>query len=72
MGEPFQVLDGGGQQEFIPGACQAPQSEPYYRENVLGLAKERLDLLALAAGDHIGLGFHYGAGVVAGFLVDIA
>ena len=65
IGEPLEVLDGGGQQELVPGAGEAPQSEANHREDMLGLAKEHLDLLALAAGDPIGLGFHYSAGVIA-------
>ncbi len=48
---------------------EAPQSEANHREDVLSLAKERLDLLALPTGNPIGLGFHDSAGVVAGFLL---
>jgi len=58
IGEPFEVLDGGGQQELVPGAGQTPQSECHHRENALGFAKEPFDLLALGAGDPIGLGLH--------------
>ncbi len=72
IGEPFQVLDGGGQEELISGAGQAPQSEPYHREDLLGLTKEPFDLLALGAGELIGLGLHQRLGVLAGFLIDIA
>ena len=39
-GEPFQVLDGGGQQKLVAGASEAPQTEPDHRENILGLAEE--------------------------------
>ncbi len=39
IGQPFEVLDGGGQQELVPGAGQAPQPEPDHREDLLGFAK---------------------------------
>ena len=71
-GQPFQVLDGGGQEELILGAGQAPQSESNHRENRLGLAKQRLDLLAFSAGVHVSLGLYQSAGVVTGILVYIA
>ncbi len=71
IGEPFEVLDGGGQEELISGAGQAPQSEPYHRENTLGLTKERFDLLALAAGGRISLGLHQSAGSVARRLIEV-
>ncbi len=44
MGEAFQGLDGGGQQELVAGAGEAPQSEPDHREDMLGLAKQPFDL----------------------------
>ena len=39
IGEPFQVLDGGGHEELIFGTGEASQSEPDHREDMLGLAK---------------------------------
>ena len=39
IGEPFQVLDGDGQQELVPGAGQAPKSESDHR--VPGCAERR-------------------------------
>ncbi len=33
------VLDGGGQEELIASASEAPQPEPDHREDLLGLAK---------------------------------
>ena len=72
IGESFEVLDGGGQQELVPGAGQAPQSEPYHREDLFGLTKEPFDLLAFAAGGRVSLGLHQGAGKVAGRLVRVA
>ena len=48
------------------------QSEPDHREDVLGLAKQRFDLLAFTAGDSVGLGLHQSAGNVTGLLVGVA
>ncbi len=53
IGESFEVLNGGGQQELVSGSGEAPQSEANHREDMLGLAKERFDLLALPAGNPI-------------------
>ncbi len=39
IGESFEVLDGGGEQELVPCAGQATQSEPCEREDVFDLAK---------------------------------
>ncbi len=72
IGEPFQVLHGGGQEELVAGAGEAPQSKPDHREDMLGLAKEPFDLLAFAAGGSVSLGLHQGAGIVARLLVHIA
>lgn len=47
--EPFEVLNGGGQQEFVLGAAQAAQSQPDQRMNVLCLAEQSFDLLTLAS-----------------------
>ena len=71
IGEPFEVLDGGGQEELIPGPGQAPQPEPDHRENALGLAKQPFDLLAFTAGGPICLGLHQSAGNVARGLIDV-
>ncbi len=71
VGEAFQVLDGGGQQELVVSATQAPQSEPDHREDMLGLAEEPLELLPVASGMFISIGFHQGLSIVTGFLVDI-
>ena len=71
VGEPFEVLNGGGQEKLIAGAGEAPQSEPDHRENGLGLAKEGFDSLALGSRDPVGLGLHQATRVVAGGLVDV-
>ena len=72
IGEAFQVLDGGGQQELVAGAGQAPQSEPDHREDMLGLAEEPFDLLAFRARRRVSLGLHQGTGMVACRLVQLA
>ena len=72
LGKPFQVLDGGGQEELVPGAGEAPQSEPDHRENMLGLAKERFDLLAFAARQRVSLALHQSAAIVARLLIRVA
>ena len=72
IGESFEVLNGGGQQELVSSAGEASQSEANHREDVLGLAKEPFDLLALGAGDPIGLGLHQGTGSIACRLVRVA
>ena len=71
IGEAFQVLNGSGQQEFVVSAGQAPQSEPDHGEDVLGLAKQPLDLFAFNPGGGVSLGFHQRLGIVTGFLVDV-
>ncbi len=71
VGKPFEVLDGGDQQELIAGASEAPQSEPDHREDLLGLAKEPFDLLALGSGGPIDLGLHQSTGIITSLLVWI-
>ena len=71
LGEPLEVLDGSGEEEFLAGAGEAPQSEPDHRENVLSLAEEGFDPPALDTGHPIGLGVHQALGIVAGFLMDV-
>ncbi len=71
IGEPFQVLDGGGQQELVLGAGETSQSEPDHRVDMLGLAKQRFDLFAFTAGDAVGLGLHQSTGVIPCRLVDV-
>ncbi len=69
--QAFQVLDRRGQQEFVLGAAQAAKPQPDQRVNVFCLAKQPFDLLTLASGTLIGVGFHQGLGIVTGFLVDV-
>ncbi len=71
LGEPLEVLDGSGEEEYLAGAGEAPQSEPDHRENVLSLAEEGFDPPALDTGHPIGLGVHQALGIVAGFLMDV-
>ena len=71
-GQAFEVLSGGGHEKLVPGAGKAPQSEPDHREDMLGLAKEPLDLLAFTGGRSVSLGLHQGTGRVAGLLVRVA
>jgi hypothetical protein len=47
--QAFEVLDGGGEQELVPGAAEAAQSEAHQREIMLGLAKQGFDLLPCGA-----------------------
>ena len=47
--QAFEVLDGGGEQELVPGAAEAAQSEAHQRVNMLGLAKQGFDLLPCGA-----------------------
>ena len=56
--QPFQVLYGGGEQEFVFGPGEPPQPEPGEAEVAFNVSEERLDLLALAPGVHIGLRLH--------------
>ena len=49
LGETAQVLRGRGEQHFVPGAAQAPQSKPVKPQDALHMRKSHLDLLALAA-----------------------
>ncbi len=72
LGQSFEVLDGCGHEELVAGAGEAPQSEPYHRENVLGLAEQPFDPLALDTGDPIGLGLHQALGIVAGVLMEVS
>ncbi len=72
LGQSFEVLDGSGEEELIAGTGEAPQSEPDHREDVLGLAEQPFDPLALDTGDPIGLALHERLGVVACLLVHIA
>jgi hypothetical protein len=37
--QAFEVLDGGGEQELVPGAAEAAESEAHQREIMLGIAK---------------------------------
>ena len=71
-GEPLEVLDGSGHEELVAGAGEAPQSEPDHREDVLGLAEQPFDPLALDTGDFIGLGLHQALGLVAGVLMEVS
>jgi hypothetical protein len=47
--QAFEILDGGGEQELVPGAAEAAQSEAHQREHMLGLAKQGFDLLPFDA-----------------------
>ncbi len=67
--EPFEVLDGGGQQELVAGASEAAQSQADHRENMLGLAEQRFDFLASDAGLGIGVGLHQPTGMIPRSLV---
>jgi hypothetical protein len=37
--QPFEILDGGGEQKLVSGAAEAAQSEAHQREIMLGIAK---------------------------------
>ena len=71
IGEPFEVLDDGGQQELVPGAAETAQSQAGHREDYLGLAEQPFDFLALASRLRVSLGFHQGLGIVTSFLIDV-
>ena len=72
LGEPFEVLNAGGQKKLVLGAFEAAQSEPGHGEDMLGLTKEGFDLLALEAGVPIGVGLHQGLSIISGLLIDVS
>jgi hypothetical protein len=47
--QAFEILDGGGEQELVPGAAEAAQSEAHQRVDMLGLAKQGFDPLPCGA-----------------------
>jgi hypothetical protein len=54
LSETAQVLRGRGEQHFVPGAAQAPQSKPVKLQDALHMRKSHLNLLAPAAIDDDG------------------
>jgi hypothetical protein len=54
LGETAQVLRGRGEQHFVPGAVQAPQSKPVRPQDALHMRKSHLNLLAPATIDDHG------------------
>ncbi len=66
--QSLEVLDGGGQQELASCAGEPTEPHPGQGEDVLGLAKARLDLLAFDAGGRLSLGLHQGLALCLGMV----
>ena len=49
IGQPFEILDDGGQHELVFCAGEAAQSQARHGENILGLTKQTFDLLTFTA-----------------------
>ena len=72
LGEPSQVLRGGGQQELIPCATRATQSQTRQPQDALEVGKQHLDLLAVVTGALEGRRAGQGSGDIPGILIQIA
>ena len=72
FGEPLQVLDGCRQVELVLGARQPAQPESCQAHVVLDVSEQGLDPFASGPGLGIGVGFHQGAGNIAGMFVGRA
>ena len=69
--QTFEVLDGGGEQEFVAGTGEPAEPQAGEGEDVFDLAEERFDLLALGSCDPVGRALHHGAGMIARRLFNV-
>ena len=69
--QPFQVLHGRDEQEFVARAGETAQPEPREPEVALHVAEQGLDLFPLNPRPRISLASHQAPGMIARRLVDV-
>ena len=72
LGELAQVLDGGGEVEFVTSAARTAQPQSVELRDAFEMCEQHLDLFLLAERGVVGLGLGDTAGEVACALVDRA